>query len=568
MSSSSSAASSSSAPFTVKSDRVKETESEIISEYEYRNTLIEEVDGRMVVVPSVTNYTFKTDKRVPRTGLLLVGWGGNNGSTITGSIISNREGINWRTKSGVQTPNYFGSLTQASVVKLGVTAEGREIHVPLKDMVPLVEPNDMVIGGWDISSANLADSMERAEVLDYDLQRQLYPYMKDLVPMPSIYFPDFIAANQGDRADNVLTGTKLEQMNKIREDIRTFKSANDLDKVIVLWTANTERFSSVLEGLNDTKENLMASIERGEEEISPSTLFAVASILEGVPYINGSPQNTFVPGVVDLAEEKGVLVAGDDFKSGQTKMKSVLVDFLVGAGLKPESIVSYNHLGNNDGKNLSAPQQFRSKEISKSNVVDDMVHANQILYKPGEHPDHVVVIKYVPFVSDSKRAMDEYTSRIFMNGMNTIVMHNTCEDSLLAAPLILDLAILAEFFTRVSWKTEKYTEFQSLHPVLSILGYLTKAPLVPPNTPVINALAKQRAAIENVLRALIGLAPENSMMLEHRAIPRPHWGLWQKGENMVTVESYPDLARLVEAGAGAASASGVAATAAEEEKEE
>lgn len=568
MSSSSSAASSSSAPFTVKSDRVKETESEIISEYEYRNTLIEEVDGRMVVVPSVTNYTFKTDKRVPRTGLLLVGWGGNNGSTITGSIISNREGINWRTKSGVQTPNYFGSLTQASVVKLGVTAEGREIHVPLKDMVPLVEPNDMVIGGWDISSANLADSMERAEVLDYDLQRQLYPYMKDLVPMPSIYFPDFIAANQGDRADNILTGTKLEQMNKIREDIRTFKSANDLDKVIVLWTANTERFSSVLEGLNDTKENLMASIERGEEEISPSTLFAVASILEGVPYINGSPQNTFVPGVVDLAEEKGVLVAGDDFKSGQTKMKSVLVDFLVGAGLKPESIVSYNHLGNNDGKNLSAPQQFRSKEISKSNVVDDMVHANQILYKPGEHPDHVVVIKYVPFVSDSKRAMDEYTSRIFMNGMNTIVMHNTCEDSLLAAPLILDLAILAEFFTRVSWKTEKYTEFQSLHPVLSILGYLTKAPLVPPNTPVINALAKQRAAIENVLRALIGLAPENSMMLEHRAIPRSHWGLWQKGENMVTVESYPDLARLVEAGAGAASASGVAATAAEEEKEE
>ena len=162
---------------------------------------------------------------------------------------------------------------------------------------------------------------------------------------------------------------------------RDFKAKHDLDKVIVLWTANTERFSSVLEGLNDTKDNLMAAIERGDEEIAPSTLFAVASILEGSPYINGSPQNTFVPGVIELAEEKGVLVAGDDFKSGQTKMKSVLVDFLVGAGLKPESIVSYNHLGNNDGKNLSAPQQFRSKEISKSNVVDDMVHANQILYK-------------------------------------------------------------------------------------------------------------------------------------------------------------------------------------------
>lgn len=105
-----------------------------------------------------------------------------------------------------------------------------------------------------------------------------------------------------------------------------------------------------------------------------------------------------MPGIIELAESAGVFIAGDDFKSGQTKLKSVLVDFLVTAGIKPSSIVSYNHLGNNDGKNLSAPQQFRSKEISKSNVVDDMVASNPILYKPGEKPDHVVVIKYVPFV--------------------------------------------------------------------------------------------------------------------------------------------------------------------------
>ena len=130
-------------------------------------------------------------------------------------------------------------------------------------------------------------------------------------------------------------------------------------------------------------------------------------------------------------------------------MKSVLVDFLVGAGLKPTSIVSYNHLGNNDGMNLSAPQTFRSKEISKSNVVDDMVESNPLLYKPGEHPDHVVVIKYVPAVGDSKRAMDEYTSEIFMGGRNTIAMHNTCEDSLLASPIIIDLVLLAELITRV-----------------------------------------------------------------------------------------------------------------------
>jgi len=241
----------------------------------------------------------------------------------------------------------------------------------------------------------------------------------------------------------------------------------------------------------------------------------VASLLEGCAYINGSPQNTFVPGVVELAIARNIFIGGDDFKSGQTKMKSVLVDFLVGAGIKPESIVSYNHLGNNDGKNLSAPACFRSKEISKSNVVDDMVGSNSILYEKGEHPDHVVVIKYLPFVGDSKRAMDEYTSRIFMNGLNTIVMHNTCEDSLLAAPLILDLVLLAELITRIQLRKDG-EEFHSFHPIAVLLSYLTKAPLVPSGTPCVNALAKQRAMLENIFRACVGLAPENNMLLEYK----------------------------------------------------
>ena len=211
-----------------------------------------------------------------------------------------------------------------------------------------------------------------------------------------------------------------------------------------------------------------------------------------------------------------MFIAGDDFKSGQTKMKSVMVDFLVSAGIKPVSIVSYNHLGNNDGKNLSAPSQFRSKEISKSNVVDDMVASNPILFEADEHPDHVVVIKYVPHVGDSKRAMDEYTSEIFMGGKNTIVMHNTCEDSLLATPLIYDLIILGEFCRRVQVKKEGETEWESLHPVLSLLSYMLKAPLVPNGAPVVNALFTQRCAIVNFMRACLGLAPDNHMALEHR----------------------------------------------------
>jgi len=340
-------------------------------------------------------------------------------------------------------------------------------------------------------------------------------------PLPSIYYPDFIAANQKDRADNLIAdGTRQQHLDHIRKDIRDFKHKNKLESLIVLWTANTERFAALTEGVNDTEENLLAAIQNGHEEISPSTVFAVASILEGVTYINGSPQNTFVPGVIELAARLGVFIAGDDFKTGQTKIKSVLVDFLVSAGIKVASIVSYNHLGNNDGRNLSAPQQFRSKEISKSNVVDDMVASNPILYdeSKGEHPDHCVVIKYVPYVRDSKRALDEYTSEIFMGGLNTIAMHNTCEDSLLATPVMYDLVIVAEMMQRIQYKTGAMKEFERFDNVLSVLSYLLKAPLVPKGTPVVNALFKQRACIENLMKACIGLPADTGMSLEHKTV--------------------------------------------------
>lgn len=419
--------------------------------------------------------------------------------------------------------------------------QNREIYVPLKQLVPMVDPVDLVIGGWDINSANLEEAMRRAAVFDYSLQELLAPEMRKLVPLRSIYRPDFIAANQDDRADNVLKDMTLkQQVDQVRSDIKEFKEKNGLDKVIVMWTANTERFCDVREGLNDTAENLLASIDREESEISSSTLYCVASILEGCAYINGSPQNTFVPGAIELAKQHGVFIGGDDFKSGQTKIKSVLVDFLVQAGIKPTSIVSYNHLGNNDGKNLSAPAQFRSKEISKSNVVDDMVASNDILYSsPDDTPDHCVVIKYVPYVADSKRAMDEYIAEIFMGGAQTFVLHNTCEDSLLAAPLMIDLVVLTELFERISVKCEDSDSYERFDTVLSILSYLlkvcmhgvsqledirqiltqlitTQAPLVAAGTPLVNALFRQKACIENIIKALVGLPPDNHMLLEHK----------------------------------------------------
>lgn len=404
---------------------------------------------------------------------MLVGWGGNNGSTLTASLIANRNSMKWKTRTGTQSANYFGSMLLASTTRIGIDENGEDVFVPLKNLVPMVNPNDLVLGGWDISGLNLAESMERAQVLEPDLQRQVYDEMAKMKPLPSIYYKDYIAANQEARADNLIKGDqKWEHLERLRQDIRDFKQANGLDKVIVLWTANTERFSDLIDGtfsltetwfgflfvyfnwtyviigVNDTAINLLDAIRNNHSEVAPSTLFAVASILEKCPFINGSPQNTFVPGCLDLATQHDVYIGGDDFKSGQTKMKSVLVDFLVSAGIKPVSITSYNHLGNNDGMNLNSHAQFRSKEISKTNVVDDMVESNPILYKKGEHPDHVVVIKYVPAVGDSKRALDEYENEIFMGGRKTISIHNTCEDSLLASPLILDLALLTELMTR------------------------------------------------------------------------------------------------------------------------
>ncbi|XP_072155421.1 inositol-3-phosphate synthase 1-B isoform X2 [Bemisia tabaci] len=411
----------------------------------------------------------------------------------------------------------YGSITQASTVRLGTNEDGSEIYAPMSSLVPMLNPDNLVVDGWDLSSLDLGAAMQRACVLDQALQEQLLPLMSKYKPRATVYVPDYIAANQSERADNVMQVTnKQEAVDKIRLDIRDFKDKNKLDKVIILWTANTERFSDVVAGLNDTSENLLSSIAKNASEVAPSTLFAVASILENCSFINGSPQNTFVPGCIELAKKHGVFIGGDDFKSGQTKIKSVLVDFLVSAGIKPVSIVSYNHLGNNDGRNLSAPQQFRSKEISKSSVVDDMVASNRILYKEGEKPDHCVVIKYVPYVKDSKRAMDEYISEIMMGGHNTLVIHNTCEDSLLAAPIMLDLVILTELCTRIQFKSPGCPTYSSFDTVLSVLSYLCKAPLVPQGAPVINSLYRQRSCIENLLKACVGLPPEDNLNFEHR----------------------------------------------------
>jgi myo-inositol-1-phosphate synthase len=515
---------------TVQSENTSYSDEFITSSFKNRGATVDVSNGQFLVTPSTQEYQFQTKRVVNKTGLMMIGIGGNNGTTLCATILANRHNITWHTKEGLAQPNYIGSMLRASTVSIGSDpVNGKEVHVPVCDILPMVHPNDLVLGGWDISAAPLDQAMKRAQVLDYDLQRQVAPHMALLgKPLPSIYYPDFIAANQEERANNVIPGTnKQVHLDHIRADIRKFKADNDLDRVIVFWTANTERYSDIIPGINDTADNLLNAIKSSHEEVSPSTLFAVAAILEGEPFINGAPQNTFVPGAIELAERHRSFIGGDDLKSGQTKLKSVLAEFLVNAGIKPLSIASYNHLGNNDGRNLSAERQFKSKEISKSSVVDDMVNANRLLYKApevgakgvpvgkGEHPDHIVVIKYVPAVGDSKRAIDEYYSEIFCGGRSTINIFNECEDSLLATPLILDLAILAEFLTRVQYR-KAGEEFKPLYSVLSLLSYMLKAPLVKPGTDVVNSLNRQRNALEAFLKACVGLEGSSDLLLDTR----------------------------------------------------
>lgn len=474
------------------------------------------LDSGEARVEKVEQLIMPTPIKGSRLGVMLVGLGGNNGSTFTAGLLAHRRGITWENKEGEHVVEFLGSISQMGSVHIGHDDRGKPHSRLFKDITPMYSPKDIVVGGWDICSDDLYTVAKKAKVLDIDLLRKLEPHLAEIVPLPSIFDPSFVASNQAGRADNIVHGVSLKhKLTHIKNDIATFKDAHSLENVIILWTASTERFHH---GVWPDADALMEAIQCGDPEVSPSILFAVAAIETGCIFLNGSPQNTIVPAVIDLARRKGTFVGGEDFKTGQTKLKSALVDWLACSGIRPLSIVSYNHLGNNDGKNLSEAPQFRSKEITKKNVIDDVVEGNPELFPNGK-PDHTVVIKYVPAVGDSKRALDEYYSQLFLDGRHTLSLHNTCEDSLLAVPLMLDIVLFAELFSRIRVREvcgvdAKVPEDRSLDVVLSPLSFFFKAPVVNKGEPVVNAFFKQRYGLENFFRVLAQLPP-----LDHISLP-------------------------------------------------
>jgi myo-inositol-1-phosphate synthase len=210
--------------FTVDSPDVQYTDDHIKSKYVYRQTSVtKSANGSYVASPKETVYDFKVDRKVGRVGLMLVGWGGNNGTTVTAGIIANRRALVFDTKEGPRPSNYYGSLVMGSTMKLGTDAEtSEEVNIPFHNVLPMLHPSDLVLGGWDISGMNLAAAMDRAQVLEPALKQQVKKEMALMTPLPSIYYPDFIAANQEDRADNILPGSQacMAHVEQIRKDMR------------------------------------------------------------------------------------------------------------------------------------------------------------------------------------------------------------------------------------------------------------------------------------------------------------------------------------------------------------
>jgi len=263
-----------------------QTESHIQVTYQNRFALYD--DTQNISTPIIQEKTIKTDIKVPKLGVMLVGLGGNNGSTFTAGILANKKQLTWATRQGESKANFYGSFTQSATTHVGFKFDEQngtltDVFKPIKELLPMASPIDFEVSGWDISSANLYEAVKRAHVLEPTLIEQLKGDLENIKPMKAVLNPDFIAANQADRCDNVRQGTNEELIEFLREDIRAVKER--CDKVVLLWTANTEMYLlPEINALDDLEDRIKNNIP-----LPASVLYCIAAIKEGIIYLNGSP---------------------------------------------------------------------------------------------------------------------------------------------------------------------------------------------------------------------------------------------------------------------------------------
>jgi myo-inositol-1-phosphate synthase len=372
-----------------------------------------------------------------KLGILLVGLG-----AVASTFIAGVEHI----RRGNSRP--IGSLTQMGTIRLGKRSDER---APLiKDFVPLANLDDLVFGAWDPIPDNAYEAAVRCGVLDrYEHLEPIADFLKSIEPMPAAFDQYYVKRLEG---SNVKHGrTKMELAEQIRQDIRNFKEANGCDRLVMVWCASTEIFM-LEETPHANLEDLEAAMESNEETIAPSMLYAYAALMEDVPFANGAPNLTVdVPALVKLATDRNLPVCGKDFKTGQTLLKTVLAPMFKARMIGVNGWYSTNILGNRDGEVLDDPESFKTKEESKLGVLE-------YILQPELYPElygelyHKVRINYYPPRGDNKEGWDNIDIFGWLGYPMQIKVDFLCRDSILAAPLVLDLALFLDLAHRAGLK--------------------------------------------------------------------------------------------------------------------
>lgn len=385
-------------------------------------------------------------------------------------------------KRGIAKP--IGSYTQMGQVRLGKRTENR--YKTVKDLVPLATLDDVVFGGWDIFSENAYEAATHAKVLEKELLEQLKEPLSKIKPMSAVFDKEFIKRIDG---PNVKTGkNKMDLAEQLRADIRNFLKTNGCDRAVMVWCASTEVYTPATE-VHQTVKSFEEGLRNNDPAIAPSQIYTYAALMERVPYANGSPNvSTEMPCMQELAQEMGVPICGSDFKTGQTFMKTVVAPGLRNRVLGVSGWYSTNILGNRDGEVLDDPGSFKSKEVSKTGVLDEIFSGK---HYPDLYSDisHVVRINYYPPRGDNKEGWDNIDIFGWLGYPMQIKINFLCRDSILAAPLVLDLALFMDLASRAKMRG-----------IQEWLSYYFKAPLAKPGLTVEHDLSVQLLKLENTLR--------------------------------------------------------------------
>ncbi|HJQ34995.1 MAG TPA: inositol-3-phosphate synthase [Pyrinomonadaceae bacterium] len=412
-----------------------------------------------------------------KLGVLLVGLG-----AVSTTFIAGVEAV----KRGLAEP--IGSLTQMGAIRLGKRTENR--NPLIKEFVPLADLNDIVFGAWDIFPDSAYEAALTAGVLEKELLAQLKPQLQKIKPMKAVFDQNYVKRLAG---TNVKEGANwFELAEQLIEEIAEFKRRNKCSRLVIVWAASTEIFLKP-HAVHKTLASFEKAMRDNHKAIAPSMVYAYAALKSGVPFANGAPNLTVdIPALMELANQNGVPVCGKDFKTGQTLMKTILAPGLKSRMLGLHGWYSTNILGNRDGEVLDDPESFKTKEESKLSVLEYILQPEVYpqLYKDFSH---VVRINYYPPRGDNKEGWDNIDIFGWLGYPMQIKIDFLCRDSILAAPIVLDLALFLDLAQRCGMKgTQEW------------LSFYFKSPMTAPGLYPEHDIFIQLMKLKNTLRHLRG----------------------------------------------------------------